>query len=43
MKQLHNIETKQERIRLQTETQAEALIKRYYESRLQSLVLKKQI
>jgi len=41
MKQLHSLETTQEKIRLQTEEQAISLLDRYYTSKPKSLVLKK--
>lgn len=41
MKQLHSLETPQEKIRLQTEEQAISLLDRYYNSKPKSLVLKK--
>ena len=41
MKQLHSLETLQEKIRLQTEEQAISLLDRYYNSKPKSLVLKK--
>ena len=41
MKQLHSLETTQEKIRLQTEEQAISLLDRYYTSKLKCWVLKK--
>lgn len=41
MKQLHQLETFSEKIRLQTEEQAISLLERYYDSKTKRLVLKK--
>lgn len=41
MKQLHLLETTQEKIRLQTEEQATSLLDRYYTSKSKCLILKK--
>lgn len=41
MKQLHLLETTQEKIRLQTKEQAISLLDRYYDSKPKCLMLKK--
>lgn len=41
MKQLHTLETTQEKIRLQTEEQALSLIERFNTSKTKKLILKK--